>query len=545
MSVTSRTDRKADHGASAMFIAFAMVLLMGMAALVIDATGAGFNERRQDQIGADTAVMAGAVELVTGGSVQEIVDEIVDYVNLNVRPVSFEEWEACTDDPSSQLTLVVSDDFPSVTPATPCISFEFLERIRVRLPDQEIETTFARVIGFNTVTTSAEAEALGNVFPGGGAGPPFVVLNGASGGELACLRTGPQSEPIPPLMTGNGPGIPASLGTEPDPCDESVYDPASQFFGVLDPLVYFNNATGEVTCKQNLTEYLIARGIDHNLSTFDPDYVVGVSDPLGPAVTQDDCAPEAVTGVNTMPMKTGLSASELRCGMLTSQGGLCANSVSPGSAGGNNVPARLHLGPHVQNTHTFLGERMDNSALWDFLANYASLGLNWPAECQSIHDNRNAGSWDYFDKKDEMIACLQAWNSSSHDRLFTEDIITTPRFAWIPHLAESNLTTDPGPCPLGGASDCVHFNAWQPVYLQTLYTLITGGPGGGDCDPGGPGQRWGRHDAGQEEDCGKNNGNLDRLASIVLECRMLPSHICISAPGNPGGDPNPRLELVK
>lgn len=537
--------KESDRGASAMLLAFSMVLLMGIAAVVIDATGAGFNERRLDQTGADVAAMAGAVELVTGGSVQEIVDEIVTYVDTNVRPVSQTEWEACTDDPADQLTLVVSTDFPSVTPSTECISFDFLERIRVNLPGQEVETTFGAVLGFDSLTVSAEAEALGIVFPGGGAGPPFVALNGSSGGEQICLRTSSSGPPVPPLMEGNGPATPASLGTEPDPCDDTVYDPASQFFGVLDPLVYFNNATGEVTCKSNLTEYLIARGIDHPLSSFEPDYVVGSSDPYGSEVTQDDCSPEAVPGVNTMPLKTGLSASELRCGMLTSQGGTCANSVSPGAAGGNSVPARLHVGPYVQNSYTFLGERMDNEALWNFLETPTG-STNWPAACTSIYNERSNPSWDYFDKKDEMISCLQSWNAPGHDVLFSADLITTPRFAWIPLLAESNLSTEPGPCPLGGGSNCVHFNAFQPVYLQTLYTLITGGSGGGDCDPGGPGQRWGRHDAGQEEDCGKSNGNLDRLSSIVLECAMLPGDICEAAPGfPPAGDPNPTLELVE
>lgn len=533
---------QSDQGTSAILIALSLVLLMGMAAIAID-YGLGTNERRLDQTGADTAVMAGAVDLVTGGSVQEIVNEIVTYVDNNVRPMSQAEWEACTDDPADQLTLVVSDDFPSVTPSTDCISFDFLERIRVNLPDQEVETTFAAVLGFDSYTVNAEAEALGIVFPGGGAGPPFVALNGSSGGDLICLRTSSSGPVMPPLMTGNGPGTPASLGTEPDPCDDTVYDPASQFFGVLDPLVYFNNATGEVTCKSNLTEYLIARGIDHPLASFEPDYVVGTSSPTGPEVTQDDCSPEAVAGVNTMPLKTGLSAGELRCGMLTSHGGGCSSSVPPGAAGGNNVPARLHVGPYVQSTYTFLGESMDNKALWEFLPDHS--GLTWPVECRNIYDNQNTASWDYFDKKEEMLDCLSAWDRSVHDTLFTANLLTTPRFAWIPLLAETNLSTDPDTCPLGGGSNCVHFNAFQPVYLQTLYTVITGGGGAGACDPGPPGQRWGRHDAGQEEDCGKSNQNLDRLASIVLECAMLPDDVCSAAPASPGGNPNPTLELVK
>ena len=534
------SDTQNDRGASVILVALTLLVMMGFAAIAID-YGLGANERRHDQTGADTAVMAGAVELVTGGSVQEVVDEIVNYVNLNVRNVPTAAWEACTD--PSPLSQVVSINYPAVTPATPCISFDFLRRIRVVLPEQVIDTAFGRVMGFNTLSINAEAEALGILFPGGGSGPPFVALAGVSGGDVICLRTSSSGPAIPPLMTGNGVGIPPSLGTEPDPCDETVYDPNSQFFGTLDPLVYFNNATGAVTCKSNLIDYSIAVGIDHPMSQFEPDFVVGTSNPLGPEVVEDNCAPVAVSGVNTMPLTTGLSAAQLRCGMLTSNGGGCSNSVPPGAAGGNNVPARLKTGPYQQSTYRFLGESMDNKPLWDFMDDYA--GLSWPGECEDIYDNRSTGSWDYFDKKEKMLECLTLWSFPTHDPLFTADLIETPRFAWIPLLAESNLTTDPSVCPVSGGTKCVHFNEFTPAYMQTLYTLITGGGAAGACDPGGSGQRWGRHDAGETQDCGRNNDNLDRLASIVLDCGMLPDNICQARPGSPGGDPNPTLELVK
>jgi hypothetical protein len=97
----------------------------------------------------------------------------------------------------------------------------------------------------------------------------------------------------------------------------------------------------------------------------------------------------------------------------------------------------------------------------------------------------------------------------------------------------------------------VHFNDFVPVYMQTLYTLITGGGAGGCDDPlrtgvTGPNQRWGRQDAGEEIDCGKNTGNLDRLSALVLDCGMLSPAICNARPGfPPGGDVIPILELVK
>jgi hypothetical protein len=534
----------ADRGATAITVAITMVLLMGMAAIAID-LGLGFNERRLDQTGADTGVMAGAVELALGGSTQDVVNEITDFVDLNIRTVSDTEWEACSDSPPSGFRTAKSE---GLTPATDCISFFKFEELRVRVPDQEIDTTFGRVIGFDSLTTSALAHARIVQFPGAGNSPPFVALAGVGGGDQICLRTTSSGPPIPNLMTGNGPGAPLAndpgIGLEPDPCDDAVYDPDTQFFGTLDPLTYFNNQTGAVTCKRNLTAYAIAAGIDHPLADFDPDYVVGVSNPVGPAVVEDDCSPVAVAGVNTMVLNTGLTAPLLRCGMLTTFGGGCNGDVSPGSAGGNNVPARLHLGPFFPSGQTFVGENMDNEPLWAFMANPS--GLIWPGACTTLYNNRATPIWDYFDKKDELISCLSSWSESTDDYLFTAQVITTPRFAWIPFLAEDNLNTEPSVCPESGGTKCVHFNDFVPVYLQTLYTVITGGGGAGGCDPGPPGPRWGRHDAGEPVSCGKNNGSLDRLSSIVLDCGMLLETICDARPGfPPGGSVVPVLELIR
>lgn len=538
----------ADRGATAITVAITMVLLMGMAAIAID-LGLGFNERRLDQTGADTGVMAGAVELALGGSTQDVVDEIKAFVDANIRIVSDAEWEACSDSPPAGFRTANTE---GLIPATDCISFFKFEELRVRVPDQEIDTSFGRIIGFDSLTTHAVAQARIFQFPGEGNSPPFVALAGVTGGEQICLRTTSSGPLIPNLVTGNGPGnLPANdpgIGIVPDPCDDTVYDPASQFFGTLDPLTYFNNQTAAVTCKPSLTAYAIAAGIDHTLADFDPDYQVGVSDPLGVSVVEDDCSPVAVAGVNTMVLNTGLTASLLRCGMLTSFGGGCNNSVPPGSAGGNNVPARLHLGTYVQGGTTFVGEIMDNEPLWAFMADPSGPPvLTWPAACSNLYSNRfNMTTWDYFDKKDELISCLTSWTEGTHDHLFTDQVITTPRFAWIPGLAEMNLTTEPSVCPNSGGTKCVHFNDFTPVYLQTLYTLITGGGAAGGCDPGGPVQRWGRHDAGELVSCGKNNGNVDRLSSIVLDCGMLLPDICDARPGfPPGGNVIPTLELTR
>ena len=533
---------KDDRGASAITIAFMMILIMGIAAIAID-LGLGFNERRLDQTGVDTGVMAGAVELTLGGSLQDTVDAVLTYVDANIRPVDPAEWVACAD---SQALIATAADF-GLTPATDCISFETLQHIRVRIPGQTVDTNFAVFVGVDDLNTTAAAEALAIQFPGAGNAPPFVALAGASGGDLICLRTSSSGPMMPPLIDGNGESVPATLGSTPDPCDDATYDPDTQFFGALDPDTYFNNQTGAVTCKANLVDYAIAAGIDHTLSYFDPAYVVGSSSPSGPNVREDGCNPVPVAGVNTMPLNTGLSAAQLRCGMLTSNGGGCSSSVPPGSAGGNNVPARLHLGSNVQSTHTFLGERMDNVPLWNYMS--SPLG-SWPTSCSTLYSNRSNSDWDYFDKKDEMVNCLAAW-SSGDGQLFLDSLARSPRFAWIPLLAESDLSTQPSSCPSSASPKCVHFNDFIPTYLQTLYTLISGGGAAGGCDDvlrhgvSGSVQRWGRHDAGEPISCGRTNGNLDRLSGLVLDCEMLSLDVCVGRPGTPGGDVTPRLELTR
>jgi hypothetical protein len=78
------------------------------------------------------------------------------------------------------------------------------------------------------------------------------------------------------------------------------------------------------------------------------------------------------------------------------------------------------------------------------------------------------------------------------------------------------------------------------VWLQTLYTQSPDA----SCDDTAGG--WGMHHAGQTNNCGNSNGNLDRLSAIVIDCGMLPVPLCESRGGNtPGGIVESKLELTK
>jgi hypothetical protein len=547
--------KKNDRGASAILITVAVgFLLMGMAALAID-VGAGFNERRLDQNGADFSVLGGALEQGLGGGIQDASDAMTALVDVNVRPGA--DWMAkCTEVPDGPDQLFFSAAELSLTPATECMSWNAaFSEVRVRVPSQDVDTSFGVFLGANSLSTNAAANATVE-FQGEANSPPFVVPDGTGAGDQICLRTNSSGPTLPPMIDGNGPDVPYGPGTIADPCDDLVYDPDEEFFGTLDPWTYLDPVSGDLDCRQNASvlPYSIASGIDHLLSQFEPDFQVLVTDPYVAPVAEDDCNQGAQTATplpNTMQLNTGLQAQDLRCGMVSSNGGGCTSTVPAPS--GPNVPARMHLGSFVQGTYTFLGEDMDNKPLWDFLVPLASLSV--PQSCKDVQTNAasntpgNIGTvgWDYYDLRDGLLDCLTSWNPATHADLFDESILQTPRYAILPYLAENNLSTEPSGCPTSAAAKCVHFNAFVPVYLQAFYTIIQGGSAG-DCDPGGSGQRWGIHQAGFPGDCGRNNDFMDRLSGIVLDCEMFPATMWQCPPGNPndpGGTPIPVIELVR
>jgi len=536
MSVTSRPER----GAAAVLITASLLLLFGLAAIAID-IGATKDERGFDQHAADSSALGAALEYGLTGGYQPAVTQALRLVDVNLgRSLTAAEWQACSDADALPQTA----QSLGLTPATPCISFFANEFVRVKVPSQTVDASFGRILGADSLETFALAVARVDQFPGFSNPPPFVVPAGTSAGELLCLRTNPSSTPMPPLMVGNGPGVAASPGdpaTDPDPCDDSAYDPASQFFGTLDPKTYFDPATGAVVCKSNQVEWAMAAGIDHTVSQWDPDFVVGSTSPTGPAVNEEGCNPTPVDAVNTMQLKSGLSASELRCGLLSARNGTCGSTVpGPGSA---TIEPRLKQSTVGQ---TYVGETIDDVPLWQFMVDPAT-HPSMPPSCVTMHDNflpTPSGGWDYFDFKDQMRTCLADWGTTGSGQIFTEDITSTPRFAFLPYLAETNLATQPSACPSSAASTCVHFNEFVPVFLQTLYSDVSGNNTRGTCDPGGSGARWIRLDGGQGGNCGKSNDNLDRISAFVLDCTMLPDDVCTGAPGGPGGTPVPKVQLT-
>jgi hypothetical protein len=212
--------RESERGATAMFVAGALILLIGMAAVAID-VGAGFNERRQNQTAADVGVLAGVLDYLNlglcGAPVGDAEDggcnELLGFARTNLtatfsEPEWIAAWQSCQDPdkPSGFGPLPVDTaawgagfqgtrwDGTVVLNAVDCISVSPQE-LRVKVPDQLLDTTFGRILGVEELRTLAVAQAA-LLQPSVGGVLPFGVLSNAGG--HVCLLTAPAGTAEPP-----------------------------------------------------------------------------------------------------------------------------------------------------------------------------------------------------------------------------------------------------------------------------------------------------------------------------------------------------------
>jgi len=531
--------RDDQSGVVLVLTTLALVVLLGFAALSID-VGNQFAHRRKAQGAVDASALAGAIEASSPGATsQAAVDVIKDYVNRNLdMTVTDAQWVADCADPTP---LAVTAADLGLVPATDCISFS-LDEMRVSLPVFALDTIFARVVGVDQLTYTAAANVEWS-FPGEGNPLPFAVPVSIAGGDEACLRTNPAPEPVPPQFNGNGYGAAATLDGGPDPCDDAVFTAGGPFFGTLNPFFFDepNPSPPSIQCSRpgsNVIDYSIAAGIDHTPGAFEPDYDGGSGvSATNPVVVDGSNCPQNSPLSNTFDLQTGLTAQRLRCGLISTRAGSCADGPSVDSV---MATPRLHQGSFVQSVHTFSGEKMDNAPLWDFIrSDIASASV--PAACVSAYNNRGVtdNEDDYYDVKADMLSCLAAW-STGDDPIFSDSITSSGRFVFIPRIDESGFSSSP-----------VHVNDYVPAFLQTLYqsgkqgattnTFCWSTTGTGPNPEG-----WFRHEAGQDFSCGRTNDTVDRVSAIVIPCSALPSSICVdpNVPG-PGGNPVLEYRLTK
>lgn len=362
-----------ERGAALILITASMLLLMGIAGIVVDG-GLGFSERRQAQSGVDFAALAALQEAVSCPSpctaqaaANNGATEAMNRVAGNL-PGRVLDWGACAD-PSRPAKFV------NVASTTPCVSFtKNFDESRVVLPDDTIDTTFARVIGFDTLTIGAFAEA----------------------GQESTIRV----KAIPHTPTGASGSEGCLLSDQAPQSVEPCSGAASGFYGYLDVALYGDDEAGTPsTCTQGDTNKRIAinmaKGSDHNLVEYQ-------LSPPDPVVNDHASCPNLSEDVNELRVETGSPTGALTDGLF--------NGVS-GNINGQPItasPGRFtcDLANYSTLCAVVRGRTIDHTGLWSYLT----------GGCPAGTDTHN-----------EMKSCLETGSPA-----FSADLLDNPRFAAVP-----------------------------------------------------------------------------------------------------------------
>ena len=479
-----------ERGASAILIAFTLLLLLGMAALAVD-MGFGLSERRNDVTAADVGVMAGAVDSLASNAV--VRDQILSFTRQNL-PTAYSDaqwqtlWQGCTDSELATLNASGHNFIPVAPPAgwtvsSPwCISIDPAGFVRVSLPGQVVDTTFGRVLGMNQLQTKADAIARWASRSGGGI-LPFGLLAIAGDGTHVCLRD-------------------ASGGHAEEPCD----GPDAGNFGALESPLYGNVALGtSQNCtgspKKDVLAINIALGLDHR--------VVPDADGLVSNELQDTCG--VINGgdtPDTLNTFQGLSNG-------TQEG------IATGPVPGGFTP-RLQQGSNPK--RSVYGFNLDDRPLWYYLdGTLATPAI--PASCvkstfdnvtQPLFDWDGDGTLDLAESFQHMSRCLTDYVAAGGTTImFLDTVGDSPRFSYVPQFWESTFPSGNG---------WRHILRFKSTWLQTTWWKK-----GGTVTPFSPGEP-GVFVVG-------GNWALIQLSGIVIPDPSLPFDLR-GTPG-PGGGLNP------
>lgn len=422
--------RRNDDGFVLVVAALMLVTLMAFAALAVDLGGL-YNERRQDQSGADMAALAGVRELPT---TSVAATEAIEYAEktLGVPPGSL-DFDSCDGDPGALDNQITGYNCLSVNNGG--------NRLRVRLPDQQYTTFFAHLVGLDDFTHSAAAEA---EFVGAGFGNvlPFGIPSLGGGGGYIC--------PASP---------PGGLATAP--CS----GPDGGNFGYLNMAFYetaeCNTGGGANRFGQNL-----AMGADHEIAIYDDD----------PRLEHTLCPEIGPDGPpNVMKTETGNIANRVAEGMIHGPGNHNTLGSYPDGESGRltrfspdlfagtapAAPSRVDVGP----------AEVDDNPLWNFIpASLSSGSSHVPASCERSVFVKPDGSpasdlsglnpnFGTSDERDTFAGLVEDWAAGASDaevmialldRCFTH-------YQGEPWGSDYGITEpEPSTCPAaGGCTDPV------------------------------------------------------------------------------------------
>lgn len=401
---------KSERGAVLVLFALILVMLFAFMAIAVD-TAHAYTQRRSSQSTADVSAVGGALQAIdhSGTNLQIATDIANKTMALAASNLSDPlDWAGCTDPDSFAITaadVFVSGD----AQYTQCISWssDFSE-VRVKIPNRDIATFFAQVIGFDTVTVGAFAEVEAIVGGGGGV-LPFGLLGGGTDG-LVCLKTGPKF---------------------PDECDPN----SSGNFNFLDFRIYGNSAMGTTssgctggtvtTLKEN-----IAHGIDHDLAAAPstPTDHTGIDNDPNIIEDNEQC-PDNSLDVQAALTETGNKQKVLIDGFINGVG---------------SFPGRLTLG--TGRKYSYGGVDVDDVGLWEYLLADIDPG-------PGVTANPCAG----LTTEAAMVTCV---TNNPGTVLFDDSIASSTRLARVPKLWQTSW-------PNG--SKLVSFQSFTFVYLQTVY----------------------------------------------------------------------------
>lgn len=227
--VVRRSPRRDERGAILVVAALMMTALMGMSALAIDIANAR-QQQRQAQGSADAAALAAAQDLPNPTTV---VATAKQYAADNFETPAA-AWAGCQD-PDHLAEL------PDSANSNSCISVdEAFSRVRVRLPERDVPTYFAKVLGVETVAVGGSATAEAKLTRDDRIIPATVAASSGSGWN--CIENG---------------------GANVAPCDKSV----SGNFGSFDaPRLNLYEPTSQV--ENNALRINYSMGVDHVLSIY-------------------------------------------------------------------------------------------------------------------------------------------------------------------------------------------------------------------------------------------------------------------------------------
>lgn len=409
-SLPKATHSDRDRGATALVVAVCMVVLLGFAAVAVDATGLGFNERRQDQSAADVGALAAVQFAVTAnlgngctGTNSQIArcngaNEAIEVANATLDDPSLANWSdatKCSSRPAGYTATAVS----------PCVAFNSnLDRAWVRIPTIQQDTTLAKAIGIHSISTTADAIAGTEYDPPGGV-LPFLLPGNAAGSDYNCLK--------------------AAANPDFGPCEDL---PVVGNFGSADIFLYGNSFLGYTSqCTGDSNGRLtanIARGADHPLSVYTAP---------GPEVQEWSNCPIAGAQPNTLNGQPGVG-SGLEAGLAYGGTAYAASSYPGAIQDASGFTVRDAGGPKG-------AVQLDNIPLW----NHLKTGLGAPCNKAQV------------DTPLEMDLCLASAKLAGTE-IFDDSLADAKRFGWVPELLEADFTGNP-----------YHIVDFRPVYLDTTY----------------------------------------------------------------------------